>query len=367
MRRLAASLLGWSAAQPALVQNAPTGTDKTITIDEDTPHTFSTSDFGFNDDDTDDTLDSVTIVTLPGAGSLELGDATVTANQEVDESDIGNLVFTPALNENGNGYASFTFKVSDGTDLSAVANTITFNVTAVNDPAKGAPEISGFPQDGQTLTASAGTIEDVDGLTGPTYGYQWIRVDGSTENDISGANSSTYTPVAADVGKTLKVKLTFQDDAGNDEERTSEETEEVVAAARACTTGNVWCATLTVALDPHGSAHGYCDTAAGTCDPAYGSLSDTGFTLDGTDYVVESLRWAGAAVGAGIGASGPRLHLTLDRDLPAARLGRLTLRVDTHPFALDEAGRGNSSDDVDNNYRWQDPPRRSGTTWWGCR
>ena len=59
------------------------------------------------------------------------------------------------------------------------------------------------------------------GLTSPGYAYQWIRVDGSTEADISGATSSIYTPVAADLGKTIKVKVSFTDDASNAETLTS--------------------------------------------------------------------------------------------------------------------------------------------------
>ena len=41
------------------------------------------------------------------------------------------------------------------------------------------------------------------------------------ETNISGATSITYTPVDDDVGKTIKVRASFTDDAGFDEERTS--------------------------------------------------------------------------------------------------------------------------------------------------
>ena len=56
----------------------------------------------------------------------------------------GNLKFTPAANANGAGYATFTFQVQDnggtangGVDLDASANTMTVNVTAVNDAPAG--------------------------------------------------------------------------------------------------------------------------------------------------------------------------------------------------------------------------------------
>ena len=94
-----------------------------------------------------------------------------------------------------------------------------------NNAATGAPAITGVPQVGRTLTAGIGTIADADGLpttTFPTgYAFQWIRVAGANETNISGATSRTYAPVAADVGKTIKVKVSFTDDDGNGESLTS--------------------------------------------------------------------------------------------------------------------------------------------------
>ena len=195
---------------------APTASNKTVTTNEDTDHTFAAANFNFADTDTGDTLSSVKIVTLPatGKGTLELSGTAVTANAAVTKAqlDAGNLKYTPPANANGTGYASFTFKVNDGTDDSASAYTLTIDVTAVNDPATGAPTITGTLQVGQTLTAVTTGIMDADGLTGVSYTYQWIRVDAGTETNISGATSSTYTLVAADAGKTIKVKVSFVDD-----------------------------------------------------------------------------------------------------------------------------------------------------------
>ena len=109
-------------------------------------------------------------------------------------------------------------------------------VAAANNPATGAPTISGTAQVGQMLSVATGSIADADGLTTPGYMYQWIRVDGSTESDISGATASTYTPVAADEGKTIKVKVSFTDDANNAETLTSAATAAVTAAATTTTT-----------------------------------------------------------------------------------------------------------------------------------
>ena len=82
-------------------------------------------------------------------------------------------------------------------------------------------------------------IADGDGLTNITYTYQWIRVpaDATTETNISEATASTYTLVAADQGMTIKVKVSFTDNAGYAEARTSAATETVVAAPNTPATG----------------------------------------------------------------------------------------------------------------------------------
>ena len=65
-------------------------------------------------------------------------------------------------------------------------------------------------------------------MTGASYTFQWVRViDLDTENDIPGAIGSTYVPVGEDVGNELKVRVTFTDDAGNDETRISNASDKV--------------------------------------------------------------------------------------------------------------------------------------------
>ena len=100
-----------------------------------------------------------------------------------------------------------------------------------NNPATGAPTISGTMQVGQTLTASTSGIADDDGLTNVSYTYQWIANDGTSDSDIQDATLSTYTLVSDDVGKTIKVKVSFSDDAENEETLTSAATDSVVAVA----------------------------------------------------------------------------------------------------------------------------------------
>ena len=95
---------------------------------------------------------------------------------------------------------------------------------AANSPATGWPGITGTVLAGETLTATTDRIEDEDGLTNAVFAYRWVRQDlaTSTDADIEGATSSTYTVTEADEGKAIKVRVTFTDDAGNAESLTSD-------------------------------------------------------------------------------------------------------------------------------------------------
>ena len=81
--------------------------------------------------------------------------------------------------------------------------------------------ITGTAGVGNTLTADTSGIVDADGLVNVSYSYQWIANDGSSDTDIEGATGSSYRVSTADRGKTIKVRVSFTDDAGNDETRTS--------------------------------------------------------------------------------------------------------------------------------------------------
>ena len=113
---------------------------------------------------------------------------------------------------------------------SNVDSATTEAAVVANTPATGSPVITGTAQVGQSLYASLGSVADADGPSIIVASYQWIRVDGATETDITGATITPYTPVADDVGKQLKVRASFTDDLGNPESRTSAATQAVAAA-----------------------------------------------------------------------------------------------------------------------------------------
>ena len=145
------------------VNDAPSSSDQTVTLNEDTPYTFAASDFAFTDVDAGDALDGVRIVTLPGAGTLELDGNVVTPGQLVPLADLPDLVFAPADDGFGSPYASFTFRVSDGEAESASANTITLNVTGVNDAPVSSDRVIGVQEDtSYTFGASDFAFTDAD-------------------------------------------------------------------------------------------------------------------------------------------------------------------------------------------------------------
>ena len=154
------------------------------------------------------------------------GQAVVVTYTDPTAGDDANAIQDTA----GNDAATFTTGM-DG--VPAVTN----NSTVTNTPATGAPTITGTAQVGQTLTAGTTAIMDDDGLTSVSYTYQWIRTAAGVDTNISEATASTYTLVAADQGTTVKVRVSFTDDASKAETRTSAATAAVSAAPNTPATG----------------------------------------------------------------------------------------------------------------------------------
>jgi hypothetical protein len=73
------------------------------------------------------------------------------------------------------------------------------------------PTVSGVPQEGKTLSGNRGNWARVD-----DFDYAWLRCDrnGGSCAAISGARSTSYTPVSADVGNTLRFQVTAKNSAG---------------------------------------------------------------------------------------------------------------------------------------------------------
>ena len=280
-----------------VLKGAPTAADGEVTMAEDTPYTFAATDFGFVGAAATDTLSSVKVTALPTLGSLTLDGTAVDADDSITKADIdaSKLVFTPVANANGDGYTDFSFKLNDGTTESTAAYTMTIDVTAVNDVPAGVPTISGTARVGETLIASATEISDADGLTSAAFAWQWVRIDGKDETDITGATSITYVPVIADLDDELKVEVSFTDDDDTDEGPFSSAATAAVAAktSRQVTRTNATLSALSLSpgtLNPTFSAAvtsytasvGYAVTRV-TVAPTKNQASATIAYLDGSD------------------------------------------------------------------------------------
>ncbi len=195
--------------------DAPTASDNSIVTLEDNGYTFSAGDFSFSDVDSGDTLDQVEITTLPVQGELQLSGVPVIALDAIDKADLdaSNLVFVPAANANGEPYATYTFKVYDGTDWSALAYTMTIAVTAQNDAPTGDNDAVTGTEDTQlAILDSDFTWSDVDGDPFTTLKIKTVETAGDLEYDGVDVTADQEIPASGGLDAS---KLTF-DAAANE-------------------------------------------------------------------------------------------------------------------------------------------------------
>ena len=202
------------------VENSPATGAPTITGTVQVGETLTVNPSGISDDD-------------------GLANATLSYQWLSDDADISGATsstYTLAAADEGKAIkvrVSFTDNAGNDETLTSAATAAV--ASRPNSPATGAPTITGTVQVGETLTASTSGISDDDGLANATFSYQWLADDA----DISGATSSTYTLAAADEGKAVKVRVSFTDDAGNDEALTSAATAAVAPPALTASFQNV--------------------------------------------------------------------------------------------------------------------------------
>ena len=229
---------------------------------------------------------------------------------------------------------SFT---DDGGNDETLTSAATATVEAApNSPATGAPTISGTAQVGETLTADTSGVADADGLDAAAFSYQWLADD----SEVAGATGSTYTLVEADEGKTVTVRVSFTDDASNEETLTSAATDAVTGNEESAVVGNeepvaredaaAWSATMTVEWVYQGYGYYSTDTKKA------GSLSPASFEVDGTTYTVKMVE-----------TQGWWTYIGTDRELPFD----FVLELDGTRFASGDASFNSYS--YGNIYRWE--------------
>ncbi|MCF6455829.1 tandem-95 repeat protein [Pseudoalteromonas sp. MMG024] len=196
------------------VNDGPTASDNIINVSYNGTHTFNATDFGFNDVDLGDSLQSVRVATVPLKGSLTLNSNLVSNGDVISIADISaNLMkYSPITGESGSGYATMVFSVNDGTVFSVLTQTITFDVAAAPPPppTNRAPSISGTPttaiNEGETYLFSP-TATDIDG---DTLTYSIVnKPSWSAFDTASGVLSGT--PNADNIGTTSNIVISVSD------------------------------------------------------------------------------------------------------------------------------------------------------------
>jgi hypothetical protein len=179
------------------VNDAPTAANRTVTTSEDTAYTFTLADFPYSDID-GDSLAKLQITALETQGSLQLSGVDVTLNQDIAASAIaaGNLKFVPVANANGAAYDAFQFKVHDGTVYSALSNTITVNVTPVNDaPTSANRTVTTSEETAYTFTLADFPYSDIDGDSLAKLQITSLETQGSLQ--LSGVDVTLNQEIAA--------------------------------------------------------------------------------------------------------------------------------------------------------------------------
>ena len=225
------------------INDAPTTGNQTLTFNEDTVYTFSASDFTFADEDSGAAITGIQITdfTDPGgdfdvyvdannSDSYDVGEE-VTALQDVAIADIiaGNLQAGTLPHQNGDGFATLSFKVNDGTTLSAASGTNTFNITKVDDPAVITGDESGSGLEDNDIVGTLVATDAADGLIDGTYfTVSTAALNGSAtidaqsgawsytpDGDYNGADSFTVT-ITDDDDHTATQAISLTINPGND-------------------------------------------------------------------------------------------------------------------------------------------------------
>ena len=136
-----------------------------------------------------------------GGSCVAIASATGT-RYTIVSADIGQRlkVTVTATNTAGSGTAT-----SRPTDVVKATGSAPANTTP--------PAISGTFKEGNTLTVAPGGWS---GSPAPTFTYQWQRCDATGGGcvDLAGSSATTYAAVTADVGNTLRVKVTATNSHG---------------------------------------------------------------------------------------------------------------------------------------------------------
>jgi len=119
------------------------------------------------------------------------------------DAEVGLALRVKAIYQDANGVIETVFSAP----TAAVIN--------INDTPTGAPIINDpTPTEGLALSVATAGIVDLDGTTAAVFTFQWQQLVGATWTNIVGANTALFTPQQAQVGRQLRVAVTYTDDQG---------------------------------------------------------------------------------------------------------------------------------------------------------
>ncbi len=178
------------------VNDVPTGDDSSITIAEDETHLFVIGDFTNYSDSEGNALTAIQIATDVSQGALTSGGSAISTGVNYT---LGSLSYTPALNASGDNYTTFTYYLVDSEGgVSALANTMTINVTAVNDVPTGDDSSITIAED-ETHLFVIGDFTNYSDPEGNALTYIQIATDVSL-GELSSGGSAISTGVNYTLG-----------------------------------------------------------------------------------------------------------------------------------------------------------------------
>jgi len=150
-----------------------------VSVVEDTPYQFATSDFQYTDAELH-SLQSIVLVSLPSNGSLLLEGVPVSANQVIDAIDIASLQYIPKATVNGVAGDTISFYITDnggvangGVNTSITTAQMQIDIISVNDAPVGADSSISLLEDTiYTLTATDFGFSDVE----DSNNFQAVRI-----------------------------------------------------------------------------------------------------------------------------------------------------------------------------------------------
>jgi hypothetical protein len=122
-----------------------------------------------------------------------------------------------------NRYIKVSVSYIDGRGTAEpIASAVTSTPVRANNPPMGSVVITGAATQGQALIANTSAIVDADGIG--AFTYQWYSCTdalGISSTAILDASGNTFTPTQAQVGKYIKVTVSYTDSTGTAEAVTS--------------------------------------------------------------------------------------------------------------------------------------------------